>query len=397
MRYGVFSFRTLILGIPIAALTAIVVACGPGNNGPVAGVVTVPQSSVATIAPFSSSGSSALAASLGVPIALPNGGGVSGTLTVPAGSTVPAGTILSGSVGSTLPSGAPTLSSLYRQSASGARTAQGETSSVTGILYGTFSLSNAITINGTTGLTFNFPAGYVGSIPSSFSVYIAFFDPTRPTLGWLDRVINCTTNASSNSITCTFTGTANIPPNVTYVWALYAVATSSTAPTPAPSVSVVPATPNPNQVTVAPTGAPTTIALPAEGGISATLAVPAALAGPGTTITGYAGTTTSGVFLPPLTGSGVNSILYVGSFTPSAQTQYSTVGTTTVTFTVKSPATISPTANYYLATYDSTTSSGWFLKVLGPGVVNATAGTITFTAGGFQFKANCPYGFALYL
>jgi len=393
----VFSFRTLILGTSIAGLAAIVVACGPGNNGPVAGYLTPPNATVPQVGAFSSSGSVALGSNLGVPIALPGGAGVSGTLTVPVGSTVPAGTILSGSVGSSLPAGAPALSSLLRNSASGTRTTQGETSPVSGILFGSLSLSNAITVNGAVGVTFVFPAGYVASIPSSFSVYMAMYDPTRPTLGWLDRVLNCTTNGTASSITCTFTGVANIPPNVTYYWALYAVATSSTAPTPAPSVSIVPATPNPNQVSYTVTTATTTIALPTEGGISGALIPSTASASSGTTITGYGATTTAGAFLPALTNSDVNTILYVGSLTPSAATTFS--GSTQVQFTAKTPSTLNPNGVYYLAMYDSSqASSGWFVKVLGPGSLSVAPGTIAFTTTlGTTLKANTQYGFALYL
>lgn len=395
------ALRALLLGTPIAILAAVVVACGPGNNGPIAGVIAPGSTGpTSTLPAFTSSGAVPLAASIGVPIALPTGGGVGGTLTIPAGSTVPAGTVLSGTLSSGLPAGAPTLSSIARSSTASRRGTQGETSSVFGLLFGQLSLTNPITITGTTSFTFTFPAGFVAGIPSTFSVYIAMYDPTRPTLGWLDRVIGCTTSVSANAITCTFTGTANIPANVTYTFALYAVATSAASPSPAPSVSIVAATPNPNQVTYN-AGAPT-LALPSEGGISASVALPTSSPSSGTTITGVASSTASGAFLPNVGGTDINTVLYVGSLTPS--TNISFPGNTTITFAFKSPASISnPNALYYLATYDSSqAASGWFAKSIGPGVVNMTAGTITFntsssTNPSFAFNANNQYGFALYV
>ncbi len=392
------ALRALFLAAPIAILAAIVAACGPGNNGPVAGVLSPTNNGPSqTLPSFTASGAVPLASNVGVPIALPTGGGVGGTLTIPAGSTVPAGTVLSGTLSNAPPSGAPALSSIARSTASALRGTQGETSAVFGLLYGSVSVTNPITVASGATWTFTFPAGFVAGIPSSLTVYIAMYDPTRPTLGWLDRVVNCTTSASANTISCTSTGAANIPANTTYLFALYAVASSAATPTPAPSVSIVPASPNPNQVTYN-AGTPT-LSLPLEGGISAALALPTSSPSSGTTITGVASSTAAGAFLPNVGGTDINTVLYVGSLTSSTNITFP--GNTTISFSTKSIA--NPNALYYLATYDSSqAASGWFAQSVGPGVVNPAAGTITFNTSSsvnpsFAFKANVQYGFALYV
>lgn len=205
-------------------------------------------------------------------------------------------------------------------------------------------------------------------------------------------------NSTTGYVTfvCSYSGQFPVTANVTYIVALYGVASTSTAPTPAPSVTGITPTANPNQVTYIATSAPATVALPSESGIAGSLSVPAA-GGTGT-ITGTASTSASGASLPAISGTDISSVLYTVSL--SASSALSFPGGAGVSFTVPS-ASLTANGLYYLATYDSTNPTvGWLQRAMGPGVVTTTTSgaTITFTAPlGITLAANSQYGFALYL
>lgn len=383
-------FRALILGLPIAILSAIVVACGPGNNGPVAGTVVLPTPSpVPLTAPAFATVTQTVAvsnASIAAGVTLAATGGVSGTISGGAGANIPAGTTLTQSLqsGSTTPTGLPAPASMVRRSASGSRDTLAELAPISPLIFMGLGFSQTSTIAPSS--SFTLPASFFTVTGVAF--YVALFDPTRPGLGWISRFASCTPSASTLTLTCPTTTSVTFTGGQTYYLMLYAV--STLAPSPQPTAVVTPTTPNTVAVTAG--SVPGTFTLPAAGTVTAaTLAIPGASTGAGTVINGIVGSSPVGG-LPTLTGTGVTP-LYYASLTPTALVSFNSAFSATFRG-VPAPPTGS---TYYIAGYDSGNASGGYFQKIFTGTFTAgVPNTVTFSGTTpFTFQPR-PYGFVLY-
>jgi hypothetical protein len=371
------NFRNGLIAATMALTALAVAACGGGsvNTTPISPAApTAPAIQALSFTPVA--GASAIPATGGTLPTLTATGGTAATLTLPAqaagGVTALAAALLS----ATAPAGPPVLSSIDR------RSAQSESSPISGILYISFSLAvpppaTSITLTAAPSFSFTLPASYF-SLPNT-SFYLAVYDPSHPSLGWQSRQETCTPAAATLTLAC---GPPQPPSpvtilnNVTYTIALYAVSTSAVAPTPQPSANPTavatntPAAFASGTVTLV---AGTPIALPSAAGASGTLTLGAVSASTTATVALY-------LQVPPGFPAPATTypapLFYV--FTPAA----------TITVSGSSSGTFNPPTGYntngagsntcpFIEMYDTSRTTGWYLKALGPGT--CTGGNTTFT------------------
>lgn len=217
-------------------LAASLAACGGGGGGgggynpPPPGptpTATATATATPTATPTAPPPGSNQYASSTVPLTtgaltLPGLNGTSGTLTIPANSTIPTSAQLQLVVTTLAPGGVPPLPA----------------SIGTGVIY------VGATLVGTSGQPATFPPTLslaftppAGSIPAGQNLYAAFFDPTAASLGLQNDFSG---PVSSSGSTLTFAGpNANLTfaANAQYWFVVYALAQGATAPTPAPTQS----------------------------------------------------------------------------------------------------------------------------------------------------------------
>jgi hypothetical protein len=391
MRSGVSALVATIFALALAS-------CGGGNvnTTPVSQPNVTPTApalqSLTAFAPVGVNATVPASAAFTFPTLTPPAGvdaGLSGAITMPAQTAGGTGATAQATMQTSLPAGAPALASLARAEAQSLRSTQNEAVPVTGIVFftETFIGSAKYTFSAPPSLVVGLPAGYF-TVPG-IAYYISLYDPTQPTAAWQSRFMTCTPAAGGNFLSCvpTNSGTYSVVGNASYSFALYAVSTSATAPTPAPTASpVAPPTIAPTSISATLTGSAQTITLPAvTSGVSGSVAILGSSAQ--ATLTGTAQVTPGNGYAP--SAGGTPTTLYSALFTTS--TAVSVTGGFTATFTL--PQAGATGTRYILATYDS--RYGWFYGIAGPGTVSGTTVTITSPLPA-SFVTGATYGVALY-
>jgi hypothetical protein len=364
--------RSGLTAITMAIFALLVSSCGGGsvNTTPVPGAAaTAPAiQSLAAFTTGTVAASVPAAAAVTLPTLTPPGGVAAGTTAIMLLAAQATGGVVAAAsaiMSSTPPVGPPALSSIARV-AEGTRNVESELAPVSSILFFGFSVDAPAP---TTTLTFSAAPTFTVTLPSSYfalpgtAYYIAVYDPSKPSLGWQSRFETCVATASTTTLVCSATVQQSITVlnNVTYFFSLYAVSTSATAPTPAPSVSPT------SLATNAPLSATGTVTL----ATGATVTIPA-LAGAGGTIT--LGTVSAS------TSVAVTTYLQVPPGLPNPGTSFAApffvtlTPATTVTISGASSAILIPPTTWvgppgnnvcpFIEMYDTSRTVGWFLKAI---------------------------------
>ena len=225
------AFAALTLALILAA------GCGGGGGGggstPAVVSVPTPTPTATPIPSFSSSTSVPLSSGA---LTVPSSNGFGGSVNLTAGS-VPIGTVVNETLTNVAPTGLPlaSLSDVRRPLASQA----GST------LYLVLSVTNTVTLSA--------PPAFTLAVPNAFlisgdSYYLAFYDGSQPTLGW-QAPFGGPAAYANGALSVTASKPVTLQANVTYGFALYAVAgggtatptpTSSPSPSPTPTSSATP-------------------------------------------------------------------------------------------------------------------------------------------------------------
>ena len=223
---------------------ATLAACGGGSVGqpqatpnptPTPTVAPIPSQSPYTstavqVVPNVSPAASGQPAATPAPVPLPTGGGVTPVLELPA-SEYAGDEQITAVLQNTAPSSIPALN-LKRAPAAVRHVLS--TDSEVSILFLELFWGSPDTLVSQPGFTFTLPQA---DIVSGVGYYLAFYDPTRPSLGWQ---YDYEGPASVSGTKLTFTGGSSaftIQADVAYWYTLIAVPTSATQPTPAPSTA----------------------------------------------------------------------------------------------------------------------------------------------------------------
>lgn len=181
-----------------------------------------------------------------VPVALPTGGPVSGSISIAtSGSAIPPGTQIATQLTNTAPAGVPTLAAVLRKNDAFGGIAQGG-QPISVISYLNVLFNEDVLLSQAPSFDFTLSSGYV--FPGA-NYYLALYNPNLPALGWQLGFEGPGTVSGS---TVTFTGGSSslfFQAWTSYYLGLYALPASAATPTPAPS-----ATP-----TMAPTVAPSAL------------------------------------------------------------------------------------------------------------------------------------------
>ena len=171
-----------------------------------------------------------------VPLALPTGGGISGSVSLPGGSTIPAGTVAALTASTVIPQGLPALA--RKRSTLALRSPSDVSGAVTVVEYQTLVFDHQVVLQAQPAFTFTVPANFAGV--TGVSYYMAAYDPLRSSNGWVHGFEGPGVVSGS---TITFTGQSGpyvFAANSPQYFALYAVSASAATPTPAPVVSPAP-------------------------------------------------------------------------------------------------------------------------------------------------------------
>lgn len=231
--------RLLLLGF--AVLSASLVACGGGGGtgNPIPTATSTPTAAP-TNPPINPGSFSAGPQSNPIPssgtqatIPVPSAGGISGSVGVSlTGASVPANTTATDSLTSTAPGNAPVLS-VGRIPEAARHTMSGGLSNATVIAYASMEFNNTVTFQTLGQFAFTLPSTLI--VPGA-NYYIAFYDPTQPQAGWQADFAG---PAAISGTTLTFTPTITAPitfqANTTYWFALYAISSAVSQPTPGPT------------------------------------------------------------------------------------------------------------------------------------------------------------------
>jgi hypothetical protein len=354
----------------MAVFALSLAACGGGtvNTTPVTSSTAPAIQSLGSFTSTASIASVPASGAVTLPALTPPAGVATGTSATVGLSAQGAGGVIasaSATMSSTTPVGPPALSSIAR-TAEAERGVQSELAPVSGILFFGFEVSAP---SPPTSLTFSSAPTFTVTLPSAYfalpntTFYIALYDPSKPSLGWQSRFETCVATASTSTLVCNATVQQQITVlnNVVYFFSLYAVSSSATAPTPAPSVSPTAVATN------APPSASSTVQLTT----GATVTVPS-LAGAG-------GTVTLGT-VSPSTSAVVTTYLQVPPGIANPNTTFpatffvTLTPATTVTFTGTSTAVFIPPTTWvgpqsnqacpFIELFDTSRNNGWFLKAI---------------------------------
>lgn len=219
----------------LACLSAMV-ACGKGSTLPPApvstatpvAIVSSAPVSVATqvpvVLPASSSGATPM------PVPLPTAAGFTPAMQLPL-PNLATNAQLTVAVSNVQPAGIPTLS--LGRAVQSKRTARSLGDS-TVLLFTKLFFSSTVALPSAPGFTFDCPPA---DIIGSASYYIAFYDPTRPSLGWQLAFEGPATIAGAHVSFAPNPATLTFAANVAYYFALIAIPQSVSQPTAAPSVA----------------------------------------------------------------------------------------------------------------------------------------------------------------
>lgn len=244
-----------------AALT--VVACGGGGAGnplPTSTPSSAPTASptpisVPTSAPFTVVVATPLPAVTPppagstpqpVPVALPTtSSGVTGQISLPITQSS-AGTQAQITMTNTAPGGLPPLDIAHSNRA---QLRPLDLTNINVLLYVAVAFSGGVSLSNQPNLTFTLPSN---QIVSGAYYYVAFYDPTRPSVGWQ---LGFEGPGSVSGTTVSFNGSGgnafSFAPWQTYVFGLYIVPAALPTPTPAPTPTATPVpTPSPTPVTI---------------------------------------------------------------------------------------------------------------------------------------------------
>jgi hypothetical protein len=171
-----------------------------------------------------------------VPIALPAGAGISGSIGIPPGSTIPQGTVVAVTASNVQPQGLPPLALL--RSPMALRATRDVAGAVTVVEYQTIVFDHQVIQPAQPVFTFNVPANFASV--TGVSYYIAEYDTLRPSLGWIHGFEGPGVVSGSTIAFAGQTGPYVFAANQPQYFALYAVSASAATPTPAPSVAPAP-------------------------------------------------------------------------------------------------------------------------------------------------------------
>lgn len=269
-RVVLCSFSSLLGGIVLLGV-ALLVACGPGYDGPPVAISTATPSPppIPTESAFTSTYQAALPVSgtttTDSPISLPSGAaasGYTGTVTLPAGASIPADTQVTETVTNIAPAGLPALEELRvpldRQN-DGLRSPLSEQTELVIIELG---FTKTVTLP--TGLAFVIKVPAADILPH-VDYYLAFYDPTNPQFGLQLGFAGPATVSGSTLTFASSTSNLTLIGGVTYIFVLYAVSVAVPTPSPVPTFSPTPK-PSPTATATAP---------PASGSISIAIPTPA--------------------------------------------------------------------------------------------------------------------------
>jgi hypothetical protein len=385
----------------------LLASCSGGsvNTTPVPGAApTAPG--IQSLASFTSASVAASVPSstaVSLPALTPPAGVATGTSAILGLSAQGAGGVIAAAsafMSSTAPAGPPALSSIARV-AEGTRGVEQELVPVSSILFFGFEISAP---SPPTSFTFSSAPTFTVTLPSSYfalpgtSFYIAVYDPSKPSLGWQSRYETCVATATTTTLVCSATvqQAITVLNNVVYFFSLYAVSSSSTAPTPVPSVSptsvATNAPPSASSTVTLTTGA--TVTLPSIAGAGGTIALGTVSASTSVAVTTY-------LQVPP-------GIANPGTAFP-APFYVTLKPATTVTISGTSSAVLIPPTTWvgpsnnvcpFIEMYDTSSVNGWFLKAIagncnggGQGTNNSASFTTTqsMTLTGGVTYAFAPY------
>ncbi|MDB5026418.1 MAG: peptidase immune inhibitor [Candidatus Eremiobacteraeota bacterium] len=259
-------FERVRPALAVAILAAALTACGGGGGGSIPSggggggttptpspIPTLPSSSSATI---SSSTTQSQSASFGA-IA----GGYSGTVTIPAANVA---TLLNATFTTTQPAGAPAPATLQRRPQN----------------IGASPISALAFVSVTSAATVTFPQTPAFSITLPFTVtpaigatsYVAFYDTSKPQLGWNTIEGPSTVSGNTLSFNGTFGGTIaplTLTANQPAYFLVFTVTSALPTPSPAPTPTATPTTSSAGYV--APTGGVTQLGPNANNSFSSSM------------------------------------------------------------------------------------------------------------------------------
>jgi hypothetical protein len=187
-----------------------------------------------------------------IPVALPTGGPVSGSMSLDTGgSAIAPGTQVATQLQNTAPVGVPTLQSVLRKPAFTTQATSGTAISVIAYLYILF--NQDVVLSQAPSFNFTIPSG---DVLAGAKYYLAMYNPNAPSLGWQLGFEGPGTVSGAN---VSFTGGSSsmyFQAWTAYYLGLYAVPANQPVPTPPPAVT-------PTQApTVAPSALPTGMPTP---------------------------------------------------------------------------------------------------------------------------------------
>ena len=225
-------------------LTAAVLVAGCSGGGP-SNPVPVPTPTPAATAPVVSQSPFAASANnvaLGNTLTYPAAGGYAAQVALGA-ATIPAGTTATLSTQSAAPTNAAPMSRI--------RAAQPQSALASAVLvYLSFTPSNTVTATDT--YTVTVPAGVQ---PANTTLWLALYDPLRPSLGWQTGFAGPAV-ASGSSITFSAPAYTYVG-GQTYSVSVYAISSGGATPSPAPSISPLPSPSGGSTPTPSPSPTPT--------------------------------------------------------------------------------------------------------------------------------------------